>query len=156
MPKIAIATAPVSRGSDYPAPHADAFAGRLRRRLGDAVGLTTIGVNLTTLPPGMASSLRHWHEVEDELVYVLEGEVVLVDEAGETPLAPGDAAGFRAGDPNGHHIVNRSDRPALLLEVGTRPAQDRCHYADIDLVWHETDGAHRFTRHDGTPLEPED
>lgn len=152
MPKIDIASAPVSRGSGYPAPLAGQFAGRVRRRLGDAAGLTKIGVNLTVLPPGEASSLRHWHEVEDEMVFVVAGEVVLVDDAGETPLAAGDAAGFRAGDANGHHIVNRSERPATILEIGMRPERDTCHYPDHDLVCHDEHGYGRFTRRDGRPL----
>jgi uncharacterized cupin superfamily protein len=152
MPKIDIDSAPVTPGSGYPPPHAAAFAGRLRRRLGDAAGLTKIGVNLTTLPPGVASSLRHWHEVEDEMVFVVDGEVALVDDAGETVLRGGDAAGFRAGDPNGHHLVNRSDQPATILEIGIRPERDVCHYADHDLVCHDEDGQSTFTRRGGRPL----
>lgn len=156
MPKIDIAGAPVTLGSDYPAPYAAAFTGRLRRRLGDAAGLKTIGVNLTTLPPGDASSLRHWHEVEDEMVFVLEGEIVLVEETGETPLGPGEAAGFPAGAANGHRLVNRSGRSALILEMGTRPTRDRCHYPDADLIWHDDGETSWFTRHDGTPIAGED
>ena len=153
MPKIDIGAAPVTLGSDYPPPHATAFAGRLRRRLGDAAGLTQYGVNLTTLPPGTASSLRHWHEVEDEMVFVLEGEVVLVDDSGERTLRAGDAAGFPGGQANGHHLANRADRPALILEIGTRPERDRCHYSEVDLVCHDADGACWFTRRDGSPVE---
>ena len=153
MPKIDIDTAPAMQGSGYPAPHAAAFAGRLRRRLGDAAGLTKIGVNLTTLPPGVASSLRHWHEVEDEMVFVVEGEVVLVDDTGESPLRQGEAAGFRAGDANGHTVVNRSDRPATILEIGMRPERDTCHYPDLDLLCIDKDGDSWFTRRDGTPVD---
>jgi uncharacterized cupin superfamily protein len=152
MPKIDINAAPASEGSDYPPPHAAQFAGRVRRRLGDAAGLTKIGVNLTTLPPGVASSLRHWHEVEDELVFVVKGEVILIDDRGETVLRPGEAAGFRAGEANGHHIVNRSERPATILEIGMRPEHDTCHYSDHDLVCHDENGYGRFTRRDGRPL----
>lgn len=153
MPKIDIETAPVTSGSGYPPPYRAAFADRVRRRLGDAAGLTKLGINLTTLPPGGASSLRHWHEVEDEMVFVVEGDVVLVDDAGETPLGPGDAAGFKAGQPNGHTIVNRSDRPATILEMGVRPERDICRYPDHDLVLHDEDGYGTFTRPDGTPVE---
>jgi uncharacterized cupin superfamily protein len=152
MPKIDLMKAPVTEGSDYPAPFAAAFAGRRRVRLGDAAGLTQFGVNLTTLPPGGLSSLRHWHEVEEEMVVVLAGEIVLVEEGGESVLGPGDAAGFAAGVPNGHHLENRSGRPAVYLEIGTRPASDRCHYSDVDLVAHDRDGRTWYTTRDGTPL----
>lgn len=153
MPKIHVEAAPVRTGSDYPAPHAAQFAGRVRRRIGDAAGLTKIGVNLTTLAPGVASSLRHWHEVEDEMVFIVEGEVVLADDSGETVLRKGEAAGFRAGDPNGHHLVNRSDRPATILEIGMRPERDVCHYPDHDFVCHDADGKSWFTRRDGSPVD---
>ena len=153
MAKIEIHAAPTTTGSGYPPPHAAAFAGRVRRRLGDAAGLTKVGVNLTTLPPGVASSLRHWHEVEDEMVFVVEGEVVLVDDTGESLLRRGEAAGFRAGDANGHTVVNRSDRPATILEIGMRPDTDTCHYPDLDLVCVDADGGSRFTRRDGTPVD---
>lgn len=153
MPKIDIDAAPVTKGAGYPAPLAAAFGDRVRRRLGDAAGLTKIGVNLTTLPPGAASSLRHWHEVEDEMVFVVEGEVVLVDDTGETPLRPGEAAGFPGGDANGHRLVNRSDRPATVLEIGMRPDRDTCHYPDLDLICVDADGESRFTRRDGSPVD---
>ena len=155
MPKVDIDAAPVRAGSDYPPPHGERFAGRVRRRLGDAVGLSKLGVNLTTLEPGTASSLRHWHEVEDEMVYVVDGEVVLVDDTGETVLGPGDAAGFPAGDANGHHLVNRSDRPATILEIGLRPERDLCHYPDHDLLCHDADGRSWFTRRNGEPVDEE-
>jgi uncharacterized cupin superfamily protein len=155
MPKIDMTAAPVVRGSDYPAPLDAEFAGRVRIRLGDAAGLTTMGVNLTTLPPGTRSSLRHWHETEDEMVFVLSGTLTLVDDAGETALGPGEAAGFAAGTPNAHTFVNRGATPAVFLEIGTRPREDRCHYAEHDLVAHDRDGRTWFTRRDGTPLTPE-
>jgi uncharacterized cupin superfamily protein len=153
MPKIDLNAAPVTEGSDYPAPHAAEFEARRRVRLGDAAGLVQFGVNLTTLPPGARSSLRHWHEVEEEMVVVLAGELTLIEEDGESALGPGDAAAFRAGVPNGHHFENRGARDALYLEIGTRPAEDRCHYSDADLIAHDRDGRTWFTRRDGTPLE---
>lgn len=151
MPKIDILAAPVTEGSDYPAEYAAPFAERVRRRLGDAAGIRAFGVNLTTLPPGARSSLRHWHEVEEEMVVVLAGELTLIEDAAETRLGPGDAAGFPAGVANGHCFENRGDRPAVYLEIGTRPAEDRCHYSDVDLVCHDADGRTWFTRRDGTP-----
>ena len=98
MPKIDIAKMPIDAGTNYPEPFRRVVAGRARKRLGNAAGLDQFGVNLTTLKPGAASALRHWHEKEDELVFILEGEVVLIDDNGETVLKPGDAAGFKAND----------------------------------------------------------
>ncbi|MEO1601768.1 MAG: cupin domain-containing protein [Pseudomonadota bacterium] len=152
MPKIDIRTAPVTEGSDYPAPHAAEFADRVRRRLGDAVGLKTMGVNMTTLPPGQRSSLRHWHEVEEEMVVVLAGQLTLIEDGGTSTLGPGDAAGFPANSGNAHHFENRGERDAVYLEIGTRPTEDRCHYAEVDLIAHDKDGRTWFTTRDGTPL----
>jgi uncharacterized cupin superfamily protein len=118
MPKIDIAAAPTKHGTGYPPPHDAPCLDRKRWRLGDAAGLTQFGVNLQRLAPGVWSSQRHWHTAEDEFVYVLEGEVVLVTEAGEQLLRAGDCAGFPAGEANGHHLQNRGDREAVLLEVG--------------------------------------
>jgi uncharacterized cupin superfamily protein len=106
----------VSVGSGYPPPYGAACAARVRTRLGDAAGLTDFGVNLLRLPPGTWSSQRHWHTAEDEFVYVLEGEVVLVTDAGEETLRPGDCAGFKAGAEDGHHLQNRSQADVVLLE----------------------------------------
>lgn len=137
--------------SIYPTPFQQVVAGRERKRLGDAAGLGQFGVNLTRLAPGSASALRHWHENEDEFVFVVEGEVVLVEDAGETILKAGDAAGFKAGIGNGHHLVNRSAGAAVYLEVGTRSPGERAHYSDVDLVA-ERDGPQFTFRHkDGTP-----
>jgi uncharacterized cupin superfamily protein len=138
-------------GSDYPAPFDRIAAGRERRALGDAVGLKNFGVNLMRLPPGCASSQRHWHSKQDEFVYVLEGEVVLVTDAGEQSLRAGMAAGFPAGKPDGHHLVNRSGRDALVLEVGDRTAGDEGDYSDIDMMWRIVDGVERYLHKDGTP-----
>jgi uncharacterized cupin superfamily protein len=135
MPKLNLAAVPTESGCNYPPPFDAPCLGSRWKRLGNAGGLTQFGVNLSRLPPGVWSSQRHWHSHEDELVYVLEGEVVLVDDDGETTLRPGDCATFKAGDPNGHHLINRSGRDAVVLEVGTRdPARDRCDYPDIDMV----------------------
>src|ERR1700749_171406 len=117
MPKIDIASVPIDGRTYYPQPFDRVVTGRLRRRLGVAAGLDQFGVNLTTLKPGAASALRHWHQREDELVYLLEGEVVLVEDDGETVLKAGDAAGFKANVANGHHLVNRSNRDAVYLEI---------------------------------------
>ncbi len=152
MPKIDILNAPVTEGSDYPGELAEPFADRVRRRLGDAAGIKTFGVNLTTLPPGARSSLRHWHEVEEEMVVVLAGEITLIEEGAETTLGPGDAAGFPANSGNGHCFENRGETPAVYLEIGTRPSEDRCHYSEQDLIAHDRDGMTWYTRRDGTPV----
>lgn len=150
MPKIDIDAAPLHVGSDYPPPHDAPCRDRRRQALGDAAGLDQFGVNLMRLPPGQWSSQRHWHGVEDEFVWVVEGEVVLVEDGGETVLRPGDCAGFKAGIANGHHLENRSDRDAVLLEMGSRrPDRDTCTYVDIDMV---ARAGEDFYRHkDGTP-----
>ncbi len=149
MPKIDLSAVPVRVGAAYPEPFKDACAGRTRKRLGDAGRLTSFGVNLMTLPPGRWSSQRHWHSHEDELVFVLEGELTLVTDAGEETLGPGEAAAFRAGDPDGHHLVNRSDRDAVVLEIGTRDPDDRCVYPDIDML--ALPGERPYFHRDGTP-----
>jgi len=138
-------------GSDYPPPHNQLVATRERRRLGDALGLNNFGVNLLRVPPGCASSQRHWHSKQDEFVFVLEGEVVLITDAGEQTLTAGMAAGFPAGTGDGHHLVNRSTRDAILLEVGDRMPADEVDYSDIDMKIRWVDGEERFLRKDGTP-----
>lgn len=150
MPKIDIDNAPTGHGTGYPEEFAAPCKPRRRWRLGDAAGLDQFGVNLLRLPAGAWSSQRHWHSAEDEFVWVVEGEVVLVEEDGETVLVAGDCAGFKAGVPNGHRIENRSDRDAVLLEVGSRrPADDACDYPDIDMILPK--GADRYFHRDGTP-----
>jgi uncharacterized cupin superfamily protein len=155
MPKIDIDTLPVDRSTAYPPPFDKAVAGRARKRLARAAGLTQFGVNVCTLEPGAASSQRHWHEQEDELVYVLEGEVVLCEDGGETVLRAGDAAAWKAGVANGHCLVNRSSRPAVLIEVGTRAPAERAHYSDIDMMVVRDAAGARYTRKDGTPYTDE-
>ena len=155
MPKIDIARATVRTKGVYPEPWRAVTAGREKTVLGDVAGLTQFGVNLTRLKPGAASALRHWHEAEDELVYVLEGEVILIEDGGETVLRVGDAAGFKAGVADGHHLVNRSQRDALFLEVGTRAARERAHYPDVDLIGERDERGFRFSRRSGEPYPRE-
>jgi uncharacterized cupin superfamily protein len=138
-------------GSIYPPPFGDPLAGREKRALGDALELTQFGVNLVTLAPGSWSSQRHWHANEDEFVYILGGEATLITDAGETILGPGMAAGFPAGRSDGHHLVNRSERPVLYLEVGTRAETEEAQYSDIDMMARRSNGRFVFTRKDGTP-----
>ena len=123
----------------------------MRKRLGNAVGLDQFGVNLTTLKPGAASALRHWHEQEDELVFVLEGEVVLIEDDGGTVLKSGDAAGFKANSRNGHHLVNKSKRDVVYLEIGTRSKHERAHYPDVDLMVVRDHQGMRYTHKNGEP-----
>jgi uncharacterized cupin superfamily protein len=151
MPKIDIAQLPVDMRTGYPPPFDRVVVGRERKRLGNAVGLNQFGVNLTTLKPGAASALRHWHEQEDELIFVLEGEVVLIEDDGETVLKPGDAAGFKANNPNGHHLVNKSNQDAVYLEVGTRSKYERAHYPDVDMMVVRDDKGMRYTHKNGEP-----
>jgi len=151
MPKIDVANLPVDTRTGYPVPFDRVVRGRERKRLGSAAGLDQFGVNLTTLKPGAASALRHWHEREDELVYILHGEVVLIEDGGELLLKAGDAAGFKANNPNGHHLVNRSERDAVYLEIGTRAKHERVHYPDVDLAVVRDDKGFRYTHKNGEP-----
>ncbi len=148
MPKLDIATVPVRTGTGYPPPFDAPCASRTRRRLGDAGGLTAFGVNLMTLPAGCWSSQRHWHSHEDEFVYVLEGELTLIEDGGETVLRAGDCATFPKGTGNGHHLINRARATALYLEVGSRHPDDLTTCSDIDLKSSNADG--RFVHKDGT------
>src|SRR5687768_2161744 len=137
--------------SGYPEPFRARVLPREKRALGDALGLTKIGVNLTTLPPGKESSMRHFHTHEDELVYVLEGEVVLRTDESEQVLTAGTCAGFPAGSRNGHQLVNRSDRPARYLEISNRDEEDSAEYPDVDLAYHKQPGVVLFAHKDGKP-----
>lgn len=136
-------------GSDYPEPFRSQVLPREKRALGDAAGLTRIGVNYTTLGPGAASSMRHWHTHEDELVYVLCGELVLVTDAGEQTLRSGQCAGFPAGRPDGHQLINRGKEPAVYLEVSNRDPDDAVSYPDVDLRWNAPDARGTYSRKDG-------
>lgn len=140
-------------GSGYPEPYRSRVLPREKRALGDALGLTRIGINRTTLHPGAESSMRHWHTHEDEFVYVLEGEVVLRTDTGEQLLTAGTCAGFPAGSSDGHQLVNRSDRPAVYLEISNRDPEDVGYYSDpaVDMVWNAPHARGRFTRRDGSP-----
>jgi uncharacterized cupin superfamily protein len=149
MPKIDLTTLQRLTGSGYPAPFAEPCRKRLRRKLGDAGGLDDFGVNITTLPPGTWSSQRHWHSHEDEFVWVLAGELTLVEEGARTQLRAGDCAAFPKGVANGHHLINETDRDATYLEVGTRSPNDVTTYPDIDLQISSTDD--KYVHKDGTP-----
>jgi uncharacterized cupin superfamily protein len=151
MPKIDIAAIPVDTRTGYPAPFNRAVEGRSRKRLGNAAGLDQFGVNLTRLAPGASSSQRHWHQHEDELVYVLEGEVVLIEDDGETTLRPGDAAAWKAGVANGHCLVNRGDHVAIFLEIGARGACEHVTYPDIDMRGERDGSVTRFVHKSGEP-----
>jgi len=147
--KIDQKTAPVTTGSRYPVPFDEPCRARFRTRLGDAAGITQFGVNLLKLSPGTWSSQRHWHTAEDEFVYVVEGEVVLVTNDGEETLRAGDSAGFKSGVADGHQLQNRSSRDAVVLEIGTRrPEEDDVDYPDIDL--RAPRGRNGFTHKNGT------
>jgi uncharacterized cupin superfamily protein len=150
MPKIDVEAAPTRFGTGYPPPYDAPCRDRRRWKLGDAAGLSQFGVNLLRLAPGVWSSQRHWHTAEDEFVWVVEGEVVLVTDEGEQLLRAGDCAGFPAGQPNGHHLQNRSGAEAVLLEVGSRrEAEDGATYPDIDLML--PPGETEYRHKDGTP-----
>lgn len=150
MPVIDLARCPVKTGSIYPEPYAGMMVGRSSLRLGDAGGLTQFGVNLVTLQPGALSSLRHWHMAEDEFVMVTLGECVLVQDAGETVMRAGDCAAFPAGDPDGHHFLNRSGSMAQFLVVGSKAPREVATYSDVDLRIEIEAGRARFTYKDGT------
>jgi uncharacterized cupin superfamily protein len=149
MPKIDTALVPKRKGSGYPSPFDAPCAERVRQRLGNAGGLVDFGVNLMRLPPGNWSSQRHWHSAEDEFVYVLEGEVTLIEDGGETVLRAGDCAAFPKGSGNGHHMINNSAAMAVYLEVGTRAPTDVTTCSDIDMMSASSDG--RFVHKDGAP-----
>jgi uncharacterized cupin superfamily protein len=152
--KIDLSKVAVVTGSRYPAPYDEPCKARSSLRLSDAAGLTQFGVNLLTLSPGAWSSQRHWHSHEDEFVYVLSGEVVLVMDGGETILRAGDSAGFKAGNPDGHCLKNLSNEDAQILTVGTRSHDDSGQYSDIDMKFEgdRYSGKGRFTRKNGEPI----
>ncbi|KPF76523.1 transcriptional regulator [alpha proteobacterium AAP81b] len=144
MPKLDLASLPVRTDSGYLPPYRDAVAGRSRRAVAAAGGLAAFGANLVTLAPGAWSSQRHWHSHEDELIVMLAGEAVLVEDDGETLLRPGDIATFAAGVANGHHLQNRSSAPAMFLAIGNDlPEVDETHYPDIDMHYGPATGFRR-------------
>ena len=139
-------------GTNYPDCYRENVMARRKRALGDAFGLTRYGVNLVELPPGTWSAQRHWHTHEDELIYVISGQLTLITDSGEQMLTPGMVAGFPAGDSNGHHLINNTDETASYLEIGDRNSQDEVFYPDIDLRFKVNDqGQHEFTNRDGEP-----
>jgi uncharacterized cupin superfamily protein len=137
--------------SGYPEPFSSRVLPREKLELGDASGLTKLGVNLTTLWPGAASSMRHWHTHEDELVYVIEGELALVTDAGERVIRAGQFAGFPAGHADAHQFVNRGTKAVVYLEIGNRDGADSVHYPDVDLRWNAPESRGRYTHKDGRP-----
>jgi len=151
VPKIDVASVMIRRGAGYPPPFSLPCAERTRRRLGDAGGLKDFGVNLMTLPPGGWSSQRHWHSHEDEFVYVLEGELTLVEDEGKVPVKAGECAAFPKGTGNGHHFINQGQQVAVYLEVGSRHPDDLTTCSDIDMKSANSDG--RFVHKDGAPYE---
>ncbi len=152
MPKLDLSKISVGRGSGYPGKLAHSTDGRSSQRLGDAGGLTQYGVNLVRLEPGAISSLRHYHVEQDEFLMVTEGTCILVDDQGEHPMQPGECASFPAGDENGHHLINKSDAPAVFLVVGTHTATETAYYSDLDMMVTMGAGWFNFTRKDGSPL----
>lgn len=147
MPKLDLDAIEQTSRTGYPMPYAAEMTGRLYRRIAPATGLTDFGVSHVVLKPGGISSQRHWHEGEDEIVVMLEGEAVLIEDEGETPMRPGDIAVFPKGIPNGHHFVNRSERDCVFVAVG-KPSETDCHYPDIDMHLDAKTAA--FTHKDGS------
>lgn len=149
--RIDVSALPSVVGTLYPTPFDGPCRARERIKLGDEAGLTQFGVNLSKLPPGTWSSQRHWHSSADEFIYVVAGEVVLVTDEGEEVLKAGDAAGFKAGDDNGHTFQNRSAADVLILEIGTRDDADVGYYSDIDMVAPAAGKPAIYAHRDGTP-----
>jgi uncharacterized cupin superfamily protein len=152
MKKIDLAAVPALTGSSYPSPLDQPCRDQSSQRLAQHAGLTAFGVNLTVIGPGAWSSQRHWHSHEDELVWVVDGELTLITDDGEELLRAGDCAAFKRGDPNGHHLVNKSGRAATVLEIGNSDREDRCVYPDADMIA----GGAGYTHRDGTPYPTED
>ena len=144
---------PETSSTGYPEPYKSRVAGRHKRRLGDHAGLKNFGVNLTRLDPGAESSMRHWHMKQDEFIYVVEGEITLVTDAGRQKLGPGMAAGFPAGKADGHQLVNETNKPVLYLEIGDRTPGESASYPDDDLAMRTVDGKNVFTHKDGSPFK---
>jgi uncharacterized cupin superfamily protein len=154
MPKIDIDKIAVDTATNYPDPFHKPIIGRERKRLGNAAGLSQFGVNLTTLKPGAWSSQRHWHAHEDEFIYVLQGELVLREDEGEIVLRPGDAAGWKANSRIGHCLINRGDRDAVYLEIGTRAPFETTVYPDIDMRAERDKTGMRYLHKNGEPYPP--
>lgn len=148
--RLDLSQIPIQTGSNYPSIFKAQVAGRSKQRLGNAADLKNFGVNLVRLAPGSRSALRHWHSRQDELIYVLEGELVLKTDAGKEYLTTGMAAGFPAGEADGHHLCNESDADAVYLEIGDRTPDDQVEYPDEDLVAQWVEEGWQFTHKDGT------
>jgi len=152
LPAIDPAEVAEQISTNYPEPYKSRVAGRRRRRLGDAAGLKNFGVNLVRLEPGSESSMRHWHEKQDEFIYVLEGSVTLVTNAGRQILGPGMCAGFPARSADGHQLVNESGKTVMYLEIGDRTPDDSASYSDVDLAVRMVDGKWVFSHKDGSAI----
>lgn len=152
MPKIDVTALPFVARTGYPPPYDKMIAGRSRKSLGDEGSLTQFGVNLTKLSPGAYSSLRHWHENQDEFIFLLEGELTLIEDDGESVLRPGDAASFKAGVANGHHLLNRSTSDAIYIEIGTRTPRERAQFPDVDLIVDADEAGVHYSSKDGEAL----
>jgi len=152
MPKLDLAKITPQSGSSYPAPYAAEMGDRAWLPLGQVADLTQFGVNLMMMQPGSKSSLRHWHSHEDEFLMMVSGELILVDDAGEHVLKPGDCAAFKAGDTNAHQVVNRSGSEARFLVAGTSLVEDVCTYPDVDMSVRLVNGKNLFTRGNGTEV----
>ena len=155
MPKLDLNALPSETGSGYPAEFDQGFEKRHTTRLTNPGGITQFGVNHVRLEPGAKSSLRHWHEEQDEFLVVTEGQLTLVDDHGDTPLSPGDCCAFPKGDGNGHCIANHSDTDGAFIVVGTRTPTETAHYPDIDLKYVQGSDGYSFTRKDGSPMPEE-
>ncbi|WP_158968716.1 cupin domain-containing protein [Chachezhania sediminis] len=153
MGKLDLSRIEPRTGSSYPARFAEGFEGRTVLGVGAASGITQFGANIVTLAPGVQSSLRHWHMEQDEFLIVLTGELVLIMDGGETPMRPGDCAGFPAGVEDGHCLVNRSEAPASFFVVGTNTPTETVYYSDIDMMVANIDGKGSYARKDGSPFE---
>lgn len=147
MPKIDLDAIPQHNATGYPPPFDEPVAGRWWRRLAPAAGLTLMGASHVVLKPGAWSSQRHWHRDEDELVVMLAGEAVLVEDGGESVMRPGDVVGWPAGATDGHHLINRSDQDCVFVAISAGPKNGTGEYSDIDMVF-TADG---YEHKDGTP-----
>ncbi|MED7677997.1 cupin domain-containing protein [Rhodobacteraceae bacterium IMCC15231] len=155
MPKIDLSCVPVETGQTwYPAPYQDAVAGLELQPVSRTSGLTQFAANLVRLAPGAKSSLRHWHVQQDEFVLVTEGTLTLIEEDGAVELGAGECAAFPAGLENGHHLVNRSRKPATFLVIGTQSETETAYYADIDMMVKQQDGHFTFSRKNGDAIAP--
>ena len=141
---------PEDRGTNYPEPFRHLVGGRIKKRLGNSAGLTNFGVNLVKLEPGSWSSIRHWHSQQDEFIYIIQGEVTLVTNAGKQVLQPGNMAGFPAGEANGHHLINHSNGVVIYLEIGDHASTDQVTYPDADLLAKNSPDGWIFTGKDGS------